>query len=152
MATILGLDLGSNSIGWAFVDTTDNKITAAGVRVFAEGVDNPGGAQEESKNAARRAARLTRRGYKRKLMKRSRLITLLRKSNMFPNRSECIPDYYMMNPYELRRTGLYEELTPCQFFVESCSILTNGGGSCQTGKPIQKTTLKSSRDMKTRSA
>ncbi len=34
MATILGLDLGSNSIGWAFVDTTDSKITVAGVRVF----------------------------------------------------------------------------------------------------------------------
>ena len=115
MATILGLDLGSNSIGWAFVDTTDSKITAAGVRVFTEGVDNPGGAQEESKNAARRAARLTRRGYKRKLMKRSRLITLLRKVNMFPNRSEDIPDYYAMDPYELRRKGLYEELTPCQF-------------------------------------
>ena len=115
MATILGLDLGSNSIGWAFVDTTDSKITAAGVRVFEAGVDNLGGAQEESKNAARRAARLTRRGYKRKLMKRSRLITLLRKSNMFPNRSESIPDYYAMDPYELRRTGLYEELTPCQF-------------------------------------
>ena len=34
---------------------------------------------------------------------------------MFPNRSESIPDYYAMDPYELRRTGLYEELTPCQF-------------------------------------
>ncbi len=112
MATILGLDLGSNSIGWAFVDTTNSSITAAGVRVFEAGVENPGGAQEESKNAARRAARLTRRGYKRKLMKRSRLITLLRKLNMFPNRSENIPDYYAMDPYELRRKGLYEELTP----------------------------------------
>ena len=29
MATILGLDLGSNSIGWAFVDTTNSNITAA---------------------------------------------------------------------------------------------------------------------------
>ena len=42
MATILGLDLGSNSIGWAFVDTTNSNITGAGVRVFKAGVENPG--------------------------------------------------------------------------------------------------------------
>ena len=34
----LGLDLGANSIGWSLV--ADDRIVAAGVRVFPEGVDN----------------------------------------------------------------------------------------------------------------
>ena len=36
----LGLDLGPNSIGWALIDEEACKITAAGVRIFPEGVDN----------------------------------------------------------------------------------------------------------------
>jgi len=36
MGKILGLDLGTNSIGWAIVDTEDNKIENCGVRIFPE--------------------------------------------------------------------------------------------------------------------
>lgn len=35
MGRILGLDLGTNSIGWAIVDTDQNKIVDCGVRVFS---------------------------------------------------------------------------------------------------------------------
>jgi len=53
MSKILGLDLGTNSIGWAVVDDEQNKILGSGVRIFPEGVINIGqGEQEESKNAA----------------------------------------------------------------------------------------------------
>ncbi len=55
--------------------------------MFKAGVENPAGVQEESKNAARRAARLIRRGYKRKLMQRSRLITLLPISGVAPRQA-----------------------------------------------------------------
>jgi CRISPR-associated endonuclease Csn1 len=34
MAKILGLDLGTNSIGWAVVDTSEKKIVDTGVRTF----------------------------------------------------------------------------------------------------------------------
>ena len=36
MAKILGLDLGTNSIGWAVVETTENKILDTGIRIFSE--------------------------------------------------------------------------------------------------------------------
>ena len=39
MATILGLDLGTNSIGWAVVDTSEKKIVDTGIRIFPEGVE-----------------------------------------------------------------------------------------------------------------
>ncbi|NCT18442.1 MAG: hypothetical protein GW771_09450, partial [Flavobacteriia bacterium] len=38
MAKILGLDLGTNSIGWAVVDDNANKILGMGSRIFPEGV------------------------------------------------------------------------------------------------------------------
>jgi CRISPR-associated endonuclease Csn1 len=34
MAKILGLDLGTNSIGWAVVDNEKNSIEAAGSRII----------------------------------------------------------------------------------------------------------------------
>ncbi|MEO8237868.1 MAG: hypothetical protein ABI793_14880 [Flavobacterium sp.] len=34
MGRILGLDLGDNSIGWAIVDTDQNKIVNCGVKIF----------------------------------------------------------------------------------------------------------------------
>jgi len=34
MSKILGLDLGTNSIGWAIVDTNQNKIIDYGARIF----------------------------------------------------------------------------------------------------------------------
>jgi CRISPR-associated endonuclease Csn1 len=60
---ILGLDLGTNSIGWAVVDASNNKILGTGVRIFPEGVVDKGTKQEISKNATRRVARQTRRQY-----------------------------------------------------------------------------------------
>jgi CRISPR-associated endonuclease Csn1 len=37
MTKILGLDLGTNSIGWAVVDKDNHKILDAGVRMFMAG-------------------------------------------------------------------------------------------------------------------
>jgi CRISPR/Cas system Type II protein with McrA/HNH and RuvC-like nuclease domain len=34
MAKILGLDLGTNSIGWALIDDVQNKILGIGSRIF----------------------------------------------------------------------------------------------------------------------
>ena len=67
MSNILGLDLGTNSIGWAVVDDTAEKILGTGVRIFPEGVENLGqGNKEKSKNAGRRESRQSRRQYFRK--------------------------------------------------------------------------------------
>ena len=61
MSKILGLDLGTNSIGWAVVDDASKTILGAGVRIFPEGVEHLGeGQNEQSKNSARRAFRQIR--------------------------------------------------------------------------------------------
>ncbi len=53
----LGLDIGSNSVGWALLETEGkSSIVDMGVRVFPEGVEKDKG-QEKSKNATRREAR-----------------------------------------------------------------------------------------------
>ncbi len=72
MAKIAGLDLGTNSIGWAVVETEDNKtfeLVDKGVRIFQEGVKIEKGV-ESSKAAERTAFRSARRSkYRRKLRK-----------------------------------------------------------------------------------
>lgn len=37
MAQILGLDLGTNSVGWVIIDDEKNKILSIGSRIFPEG-------------------------------------------------------------------------------------------------------------------
>ena len=73
MAKVLGLDLGTNSIGWALVDDASNEILGIGSRIFPEGVVNlgEGEGREVSKNASRTDDRGTRRQFfRRRLRKR----------------------------------------------------------------------------------
>jgi CRISPR-associated endonuclease Csn1 len=71
MAKILGLDLGTNSIGWAVVEKEDKEYSLLdkGVRIFQEGVKIEKGI-ESSKAAERTGHRSARRlKYRRKLRK-----------------------------------------------------------------------------------
>ena len=71
MTRILGLDLGTNSIGWAVVDKEKNQFSLVdkGVRIFQEGVKIEKGI-ESSKAAERTKYRSARRiKYRRKLRK-----------------------------------------------------------------------------------
>jgi len=40
MSKILGLDLGTNSIGWAIIDDSSNKIIDCGKRIFPSSLNN----------------------------------------------------------------------------------------------------------------
>ena len=87
MAKILGLDLGTNSIGWAIVDDLNSSIIDAGVRIFPEGVVAKtigSGDKEESKNAKRRESRQTRRGFYRKRLRKIKLLRTLINFDMCP--------------------------------------------------------------------
>ena len=53
---ILGLDIGTNSVGSAWIDT-DSKTIAMGVSVFPAGVEDSGDKRGEPKNQARRRQR-----------------------------------------------------------------------------------------------
>lgn len=95
MAKILGLDLGTNSIGWAVVDTEKLKssdfieknesIIACGSRVFKEGVNMSSSGKEESKNLQRRNARGARRRNNRFKQRRKKLLQELLRLGMLPD-------------------------------------------------------------------
>ena len=76
--TILGLDLGTNSIGWALVEVDDNnvpiRIIAMGCRIIplsSNERDQFQKGQAISKNQERTIARTQRKGYDRKQLKKS---------------------------------------------------------------------------------
>lgn len=126
MAKILGLDLGTNSIGWAVVDDEENKISGIGSRIFPMGVENLGeGDNEISKNASRTDARGKRRQFFRKRLRKRMLLELLTQYKMCPlkvndfeewKKTRKFPEsklsqWFAMNPYELRHKALHEKLT-----------------------------------------
>lgn len=86
MSTILGLDLGSNSLGWALIDEDKKEILGTGVRIFPEGVENfgDGKGKEVSRNASRREHRQRRRQLFRKKMRKRLLAELLHENSMMP--------------------------------------------------------------------
>jgi CRISPR-associated endonuclease Csn1 len=91
MAKILGLDLGTNSIGWAIVDDLNSKIIDTGVRIFPEGVIAKtigSGDKEESKNAKRRESRQARRSFYRKRLRKIKLLRVLINLKMCPLKQE----------------------------------------------------------------
>jgi CRISPR-associated endonuclease Csn1 len=77
---VLGLDIGTNSIGWALIDDTKEEIIAMGVRIFPVGVNEDKYNKshvEESKNKSRRDARSARRRRFRQKMRRIELKKIL---------------------------------------------------------------------------
>ncbi len=126
MAKILGLDLGTNSIGWALIDDKLNKIIRMGSRIFPVGVDNLGdGEGELSKNASRTGARGIRRQFFRKKLRKKILLKELASLNMCPLTNENFDEWkntkkfptqklaawFALNPYELRDRALHEKLS-----------------------------------------
>lgn len=126
MAKILGLDLGTNSIGWALIDDKLNKILGIGSRIFPMGVENLGdGDNEMSKNASRTGARGVRRQFFRRRLRKKVLLKSLSENNMCPINtkdfedwkqtkqfpSEKLATWFAMNPYELRQKALKEKLS-----------------------------------------
>lgn len=91
---ILGLDLGTNSIGWAIVEQDDNNFSLVdkGVRIFSEGVKSEKGV-ESSRAAERTSYRSARKiKYRRKLRKYETL-KVLALNAMAPLTLEQVEDY-----------------------------------------------------------
>lgn len=86
MTKILGLDLGTNSIGWAIREKDDfyeNQIRDAGVTIFKKGVGD-GKNGEYSLAAERRSNRSKRRLYNAKRYRKWATLKLLVENNMWP--------------------------------------------------------------------
>lgn len=126
MAKILGLDLGTNSIGWSLIDDEKNQILGMGSRIFQEGVIDLGqGDREMSKNASRTGDRGIRRQFFRRRLRKKILLRELSKYGMCPltaadieewKETKVFPEsklkeWFATNPYELRAASLNEKLT-----------------------------------------
>jgi CRISPR-associated endonuclease Csn1 len=88
MKKILGLDLGTNSIGWALVDAEDNKILGLGSRIIPMTQDVldifSGGKPLETQTAARTGYRGIRRIRERHLLRRERIHRILNVLGFLP--------------------------------------------------------------------
>lgn len=89
MTKILGIDTGTNSLGWAIVDkTADNyNLLDKGVNIFQEGVKIEKGI-ESSKAAERTEHRATRVRYYRIKLRKIRLLRILSDNHLCPPLSQ----------------------------------------------------------------
>ena len=116
---ILGLDLGSNSVGWALLEEKNgkaNKIIDIGSRIFSKAVEeNP----PTPKNQKRRQMRLGRRVLQRRAKRKQRMLNYLVSLDVLPKelQGNIQPEKLLNeigNPYELRAKALDERLSPHQ--------------------------------------
>jgi len=115
--TILGIDLGSNSIGWALLsaDIKDrpNGLIDAGVRIFPKAVEEK---TPTPKNAKRRERRLARRVVQRRARRKQRMLNYLISLKLLPETLKDHPQPEIIlnelgDPYQLRAKALDEKLT-----------------------------------------
>jgi CRISPR/Cas system Type II protein with McrA/HNH and RuvC-like nuclease domain len=87
MKNILGLDLGTNSIGWALVNKDKGKILGMGSRIIPMGTDKQKFEKGDgiTKNANRREKRTARKGNKRYKIRRNKLLYILHILSMLPD-------------------------------------------------------------------
>lgn len=108
----LGLDLGTNSIGWAMLalnqENQPYKILDAGVRIFSDGRNPKDGTPLA---VARREARGMRRRRDRFLARKSKLMNCLVNLELMPKDEIERKKLESLNPYELRTKALYQALT-----------------------------------------
>ena len=86
MEKILGIDTGTNSLGWAIIEKNDNgeiKLLHKGTNIFTEGVKIEKGI-ESSKAAERTEHRALRKHYWRRKVRKIRLLTVLEQNRLCP--------------------------------------------------------------------
>lgn len=113
----LGLDIGTNSIGWCLVEYDEGKncrpvdrgIVDIGVRIFSDGRDPKSGT---SLAVDRRTARAMRRRRDRYLGRRSAFLRALVAHGLMPEDVYEAKLVAERDPYELRKRALKEELEP----------------------------------------
>jgi CRISPR-associated endonuclease Csn1 len=107
MTTRLGLDMGTNSIGWCLYE--GDTIKDIGVRIFSDGRDPKSGA---SLAVDRRDARSMRRRRDRFIGRRSALLRVLIGQGLLPADKGAAKALAVHDPYELRVRALDERLDP----------------------------------------
>lgn len=129
MSRILGLDLGTSSIGWAVRE--ENKILYSGVLVFPMGVGEEKGV-EYSLASERTKHRASRKIYRRRKWRKVDLLRVLISENMcplteeelntwavyekgktlkYPTENQDFTDWLYLNPYEIRAKAVHKPIS-----------------------------------------
>lgn len=119
MEKILGLDLGTTSVGFALIEYDESRDVGrflhTGVRIFPEGVTEK---DQEPRNKATREARLSRRQTQRRKLRRYLLGRTLAEAGMLPEfTSDEWHKVMATDPYDLRLQAVEEggkSLTPME--------------------------------------
>lgn len=111
----LGLDLGTNSLGWCALALDDAghpyRILAMGSRIFSDGREAPrGGVQGQPLALGRRTARAMRRRRDRFKRRQAALLKYLTADGLFPADAAARKALEGLDPYELRARALDEAL------------------------------------------
>lgn len=118
--TVLGLDLGSNSLGWALLGETNSQVSSIidlGSRIFIKAVEEK---VPTPKNVKRRDMRLGRRVLQRRSRRKQRMLNYLVSLNLLPRelQANTQPEIILNelgDPYELRVKGLDNQLSRYEF-------------------------------------
>lgn len=111
----LGLDIGTNSIGWWVYSAEDGEITSVvdgGVRIFSDGRDPK---SKASLAVDRRAARAQRRRRDRYLRRKAALMKRMAEVGLMPTNPGEAKALELFDPYQLRADGLDRELQLTHF-------------------------------------
>lgn len=113
----IGLDIGIASVGWCLLDD-ENKIINAGVRLFEEA--------KSDENQKRRERRSSRRLLRRRQHRLERLKDLLFNYRIIENKEY---DFYTNEilPYEIRKKGLYNQLTNRELAIALFHLIKRRG-------------------------
>ena len=124
MERILGIDTGTNSLGWAIVDKDENQyhLVAKGTNIFSEGVKIEKGI-ESSKAAERTDHRSVRKHYWRRKIRKIRLLTILSDNDLCPRlKYEQLREWRLKKVYptddtfmEWQRTEDKAQINPYKF-------------------------------------
>lgn len=111
----LGLDIGTNSIGWWLYSTQDDAVASVvdgGVRIFSDGRDPQ---SKASLAVDRRIARGQRRRRDRYLRRKAALMKRMAMVGLMPADPVVAKELELLDPYELRANGLDQPLPLTHF-------------------------------------
>ena len=115
MKQVLGLDLGSSSVGWAVIqegDSADNRIIDIGCRIIPLTVDDANQFSKGltiTKNAERTQKRTQRKGYDRYQLRRHNLLVVLKRLNMLYD--ESLVSLKSIDLWEMRARAVHEQVS-----------------------------------------
>lgn len=111
MKYTIGLDIGTNSIGWVLL--SDSIIKDKGVVIFPIGTNLIKGVQEETKNHQRGGYRRTKRNLFRYKLRRKGLKLLLKSINMLPDFKKTFEienNYQATELYKIRAQAICQQI------------------------------------------